>query len=233
MGAPISEALKGKLRNQKKSMDSDLIIDNKNLTKIRIRLLPTGDEVPGKEYLSFYSDHLKKGSPSPVNFGIECLVLNELYRIRNAGTKEQRDFAKSFVSIQREYWLGCIDQASPGTANAVEAHILRGKRTVYEEIMTFMADDEEGENITDPHEGRDVRVAKEGAGKDNTKWTCKVLDRSPVSEDAAYVEAFKAVAANFNPVSHFYKVDLDNYAELYTGLTGNPIPVDYLERLND
>lgn len=232
MPVKISAELRQRLLNQKKAMGSGLLIDNKTLTKARYRILPVvgTDEVPGKEYTSFYCDSIgKKGTTSPQTFGKPCPIMDALNRIRTTGDKDTKDFAKDFVNIQSEYWMGVLDQDDPGTAEHMNIRILRAKKRVYGAIIDAMCDEDDGENITDPIEGRDIRVKKEGSGKD-TEWTVKFLDRGPVSNDQAFVDAFVAAAEKFDPTEKFYAVDWKILGEIYKGLTGeSEIPASYME----
>jgi len=230
MPKKVSAEVLNKLRSQQKEMGGGLIITNKNFTKLRCRILPIAEDAPGKEYIGLYCESLKKGTTSPRTFGNKCPVMDYIDKVKRTGEKDEKEHVKNYVNIQREYWMGVVSQEDRDTreSNAVAIRILCAKRSVYEEIIKFMMDEDDGEDITDPKEGRDIRVKKEGSGMD-TQWTVKFLDREPVSNDEDYVSAFVEAAKGFNVEDHFFKVDYDTLGEIYTNLTGEPIPDEYLE----
>lgn len=229
----VSAALRERLLGQKSKMSSGVIIDNKKLTKARLRILPVQeDEVPGREYISFYCESLDgdtKGTTSPAAFGFSCPILDAIDRIRMTGDKEDKEFAWNFVSVNREYWMGVIDRAMPGTAQKPNVRIFKAKKRLYEQIIDYMIDEDDGEDITDPKTGRDIRVRRKGAGK-TTEWTMKFLDAEPLSDDAEFSEVVQALAASLNVGGYFFAVDWDILEAIYRGLTGeDSIPEEYNE----
>jgi len=232
--AKVSSALMEKLRGQMKSMRSGILIDNKTFTKMRLRLLPTFEDLPGKEYVSLYYVQGQKSTTSPQTYGLPDPVIDLMDAARNAQSKEEQEAINSVARIQREFWLPCFDRADPGTPESLNLRIHRSKRTVYQAIVNYMIDEEDedgGDDITDPVEGRDIRIKKTGE-KLNTEWSVKFLDREPIHDDPEMVEALLKAAKNFDVSRYFFKFDLDVLKEIYLHLTGEPIPDKYLSALS-
>lgn len=233
--AKVSSALRERLLGQKKTMDKGgVLIRNKGFTRGRFRILPLREgELPGVEYISLYSKALKKGTTSPRSFGIPCPVMDALQRIYNEGEKEDRDAASEFIRRETLYWIAVIDREDEGTPDNPNVRILQGKKTVYQQVVDWMLDQDVGEDITDPKEGRDIVVRKEGAGLE-TEWTVvKNNDRSPISEDPEMARAWVELAERFDVRTKFYPIDLDVLAAMYDGLTGEKIPQHYLPAIQE
>lgn len=230
-GKKVSKALRDRLLGQKKGMGSGAIINNKNFTKGRFRLIPVGDDqVPGVEYITLYCDGIgKKGSTSPRAFGLACPICDYRDQVQRQGDKEEKEHLRNSITIQTEYWMGVFDREDMGTSDNPKIRVLRGKRTVYEAIIGYMVDEDDGEDITDPTAGRDVRIRKEGSGTD-TKWTVKFLDREPIMDDDDENEAYAAAALGFDPASSFYEVDWEIISAMYEHITGEEVPDHYLEQ---
>jgi hypothetical protein len=227
----VSAALRERLLGQKQGMSGGRIINNKNFQKGRFRIVPVGDEeVPGKEYLSIYCEAIgKKGTTSPRTFGLACPVLDHRDKVYRTGDKDEKEHVRNIITVQGEYWMGVFDREDMGTAENPNIRILRGKRTVYEAIIAYMVDEDDGEDITDPTAGRDIRVRKEGSGTD-TRWHVKFLDREPISEDDDENEQYAAAAAGFDPATSFFDVDWEVLGSIYEALTGEEVPDHYLEQ---
>lgn len=243
--AKVNAKLRDKLLGQKKQMGKQrTVIDNRDFEKIRFRLLPIqGDELPGVPYYSFYcpslptedenGNKLPKGPTSPKTFGLECLVWNALDDIYQNGTDEDKEFAKKFVSRSTEYWLGGIDRSDEGTVGSPRFHILRGKQSVYSKVVDWLVDEDVGEDITHPSEGRDLLIKKVKTGQRNTdvEWKTEKLDPSPIHHDKAFAEAIVDAAEKFDVTRYFYGVHIAQYERIYEGLTGDSLPEDYKQDL--
>lgn len=229
--AKINPKLRERLLRQKKDMDSGgVLIPNKGFTKARIRLLPIGEDLPGHRYINYYCASLKgdkKSSASPATFGRPCPVEDALDAIRRTGSKEDRDAAWDFVNKNTEYWVPCVARDDEQSAERPRLRIHAAKKSVYEQIQTYFLDDDFGEDISDPEEGRDLLVKKTGQGKSGTKWTCDKLDPTPLHEDPDIAEAILEAAASFDVREKFFAVDFDVLAEIYEGLTGEEMPEHY------
>lgn len=230
MAKKISAALRDKLLQAKSEMGgSGLIISNKNLTKVRLRVLPCGDDIPGKPYYSLYSPALNKGVASPRTFGLPCPVLDAYDNIKRTGSKDEREHAKNVISPQTEYWMAVLDRDDMGTPQSPNVRILCAKKTVFQAVINRMTDEDDGEDVTDPTDGRDMRVRKV-QGEQNP-WKVTWLDRSPLAEDEDDTEAILEAVEGFNVEEKFFKINVAKLQEFYDALTGESIPNEYLETL--
>ncbi len=228
--AKVSAALVAKLKKQVEGMRSGLIISNKAFTKAVLRLLPTQSEVPGHEYLNLYFVAKQASTTSPRTLDLPCPVLDALdAQRRDKVSEEDKKFSRSIVNVQREFWIAVVDRADLGTPDNPRVRIHRAKRDVYQAIVHYMLDEDDGEDITDALDGRDFRVKKTGSGKD-TEWKlAKFFDKTPIAEDDDMVEALVAAAKTFDVPSHFFDCKFDVVEEIYQALTGEVVPDEYKE----
>lgn len=226
--AKVSDALRQRLLNQKKQMSTGIIIDNKAFEKGLFRVLPRGGDVPGVEYISMYCERIKKGSTSPRTFGLKCPVMDYFDSLKTAD-KDVREAAYNTVRTSREYWMAVLDREDMGTTESPNIRILRAKRTVNQAILDRMLDDDDGEDITDLVEGRDIRIKKEGQKLD-TEWKVTILDAKPISDDEEFIAAVQAAAEAFDLTQKFFAVKWDELAEIYTQLTGEEMPESYRDQ---
>ena len=224
----ISSELMEKLKGQVASMRGGVLIDNKTLVKARFRLLPCFDELPGKEYVSVYYVSAKKSTTSPKTWGLPDPIIDILDEARREKSKEEIEAINKVVRVQREYWVPVIDRANPGTPENPNIRIFRAKpKYVYQPIVDAMLDDDDGEDITDPVEGRDIRVKKEGKEL-STEWSVKFLDRTPLHDDKKMLDAIVEAAKTFDVARYFYAVDKALMQQIYMHLTGEDIPEKYM-----
>lgn len=229
--ATVDPALRERLLAQKKRMQGGgMLISNKGFTKMRLRVLPPREgELPGAEYISFYSKSLNKGTTSPASFGFNCPVSDALARINLDDDKGQKDYAKDFVRRSTEYWLPIIDRTDEGTPDNPRLRVLRAKKTVYQPIVDWMVeggDDEKGDDVTHPKEGKDLVVRRTGSGLD-TEWKVDKLDKAPISADKAMAKAWTELSQRFDVKSQFFPIDRAVLEDMYKGLTGESIPDSY------
>ena len=118
-----------------------------------IRIVPTPDGDPFKEF-HFHYNVGQGGFLCPKrNFGDDCPVCNFANKLWNDGTEESKKQAKDLFAKQRFF--------SPVLVRGQESESVKvwgfGKMA-YEKLLTIVLDPDYGD-ITDPSEGRDVKVS--------------------------------------------------------------------------
>ena len=150
-------------------------------TTVRLMAYPDNDGQPFKELMFYYNIGTNRGLLSPYQFGKPDPIQELITKLRDEGSKESYELAKKLYPKMRCY--------APVVVRGEEEKGVRlwafGK-TVYQTLLNYMLDEDYGD-ITDPHEGRDVRVScQKNPGQ---QWaTTDVRPRgkdSPLSEDAA------------------------------------------------
>ncbi len=229
--AKISAKLRERILGERRALESGngVVISNRDITKIRVRILPSRvkDELPGSRFISYYSEALrteKKGSASPESFGRPCPIAAAMDIVNRTGSsKEEKQEAREFANKSTEYWIPVIDRSVEQDPENPTINILAAKKTVYQEILRFMEDEDVGKDITHPDEGCDILIKKTGTGRD-TKWTVAMLEESPLHEDEATQEAILEAAKDFDERSHFFPINEEVLEKLYEGLTGKSMP---------
>ena len=150
-------------------------------TTIRLIAYPNNDGQPFKELMFYYNIGSNPGLLAPYQFDKPDPIQELITKLRDEGTKESYELAKKLYPKMRCY--------APVVVRGEEEKGVRlwafGK-TVYQTLLNYMLDEDYGD-VTDPIEGRDVRVScTKNPGQ---QWaTTDVRPRgkdSPLSEDSS------------------------------------------------
>ena len=150
-------------------------------TTIRLLAYPNNDGQSFKELMFYYNIGNNPGLLAPYQFDKPDPIQELITKLRDEGTKESYELAKKLYPKMRCY--------APVIVRGEEEKGVRlwafGK-TVYQTLLNYMLDEDYGD-ITDPIEGRDVRVScTKNPGQ---QWaTTDVRPRgkdSPLSEDSS------------------------------------------------
>ena len=150
-------------------------------TTVRLIAYPDNDGQPFKELMFYYNIGNNPGLLAPYQFGKADPIQELITKLRDEGSKESYELAKKLYPKMRCY--------APVIVRGEEDKGVRlwafGKQ-VYQTLLNYMLDEDYGD-ITDPSEGRDVRITcTKTPGK---MWaTTDVRPRgkdSPLSEDTS------------------------------------------------
>lgn len=150
-------------------------------TTVRLLAYPNNDGQPFKELMFYYNIGNNPGLLSPYQFDKPDPIQELITKLRDEGSKESYELAKKLYPKMRCY--------APVIVRGEEEKGVRlwafGK-SVYQTLLNYMLDEDYGD-ITDPHEGRDVRIiCTKNPGQ---MWaTTEVRPRgkdSPLSEDSS------------------------------------------------
>jgi len=148
-------------------------------TTVRLLAYPNNDGQPFKELMFYYNIGNNPGLLSPYQFSKPDPIQELITKLRDEGSKESYELAKKLYPKMRCY--------APVIVRGEEDKGVRlwafGK-SVYQTLLNYMLDEDYGD-ITDPLEGRDVRVTcSKNPGQ---QWaTTEVRPRgkdSPLSEN--------------------------------------------------
>lgn len=153
-------------------------------TTVRLIAYPDNDGQPFKELMFYYNIGNNPGLLAPYQFSKADPIQELITKLRDEGSKESYELAKKLYPKMRCY--------APVIVRGEEDKGVRlwafGKQ-VYQTLLNYMLDEDYGD-ITDPNEGRDVRITcTKAPGK---MWaTTDVRPRgkdSPLSEDTAKMQ---------------------------------------------
>ena len=150
-------------------------------TTVRLLAYPNNDGQPFKELMFYYNIGNNPGLLAPYQFDKPDPIQELITKLRDEGSKESYELAKKLYPKMRCY--------APVVVRGEEERGVRlwafGK-TVYQTLLNYMLDEDYGD-ITDPIEGRDVRIScQKNPGQ---QWaTTDERPRgkdSPLSEDSS------------------------------------------------
>lgn len=121
-------------------------------TTVRLLSFPDNDGQPFKELWFYYNIGNNPGLLAPYQFGQPDPIQELINKLRDDGSKESYELAKKLYPKMRSY--------APVVVRGEEDKGVRlwsfGK-TVYQSLLNIMLDEDYGD-ITDPTDGRDVKV---------------------------------------------------------------------------
>lgn len=121
-------------------------------TTVRLLAYPNNDGQPFKELMFYYNIGNNPGLLSPYQFGKPDPIQELITKLRDEGTKESYELAKKLYPKMRCY--------APVVVRGEESKGVRiwsfGKM-VYQSLLNIMLDEDYGD-ITDPLDGRDIKV---------------------------------------------------------------------------
>lgn len=190
--ASISPERRARLdrEKQKNASGNAKYFSMKNTPKAVIRLIPLGDDDDVAHKLTTYylnnkyyvDPEVTLGKPGVINRA--CRALKRLDTIPEAA-----DIAKGIEENRKtRYLMKIIDRANPMDPKWYEA-----PRAIYEPIFKMF--DEDGEDLSHPKEGRDIRVSKTGSGL-GTEYSARPLDKSLLLPTVEERKALRAAAAD-------------------------------------
>ena len=174
-------------------------------TTVRLLSFPDNDGQPFKELWFYYNIGNNPGLLAPHQFGKPDPVQELINKLRDDSSKESYELAKKLYPKMRSY--------APVIVRGEEDRGVRlwafGK-TVYQSLLNIMLDEDYGD-ITDPVEGRDIKVVCTKAP--GRQWaTTEVRPRGRQSKLNADAAAAKAWLADIPDLDELYT--LKSYDEL-------------------
>lgn len=122
-----------------------------------IRILPTQDEDPIKDYYFHYNMGKHSGFLCPKrNFDEDCAVCEFASEMWNNGNDEEKELAKKLFVRQR-FFSAVIEREGENGLKSKEPKIWGYSKTVYEAITGLIMDEDYGD-ITSVTKGHDLKV---------------------------------------------------------------------------
>lgn len=119
---------------------------------VRLIAFPDNDGQPFKEIQWYYNIPGARGFVAPFQFGKKDPVQELISKLREEGSKESYEMAKKLYPSMRTYAAVVVrGQEDEGVK------IWSFGKTVYQKLLSLMLDEDYGD-ITDPLEGRDIKV---------------------------------------------------------------------------
>ena len=163
---------------------------------VRLISFPDNDGQPFKELMFYYNIPNQRGLLAPYQFGNKDPVQELITKLREDGSKESYELAKKLYPKMRCY-----------AAVVVRGEEDRGVqlwgfgKTVYQKLLSIMLDEDYGD-ITDPTDGRDIKVVcTKQPGK---MWAMtEVLPRgrsTPLAKETAQIKEWSSNIPNVDEI---------------------------------
>lgn len=154
MGIDLSK-MQAKLKavTEKPTKKTTVFWSPKEATTYNVRVLPTPDGDPFKEYWFHYDLSKQGGFLCPKkNFGDQCAACDFASKLYREKTEESAKMAKKFLSRQR-FFSAIVVRGEENEGVRVWGY---GK-TAYQDLIGYVLNPDYGD-ITDPEEGRDLTL---------------------------------------------------------------------------
>lgn len=168
----ISEKLRKKLEKRKAELakgsgEYKTIILKSGTT--RLRLLPVG---PDEDFAQEVTQFFINGSSvvSPATFGEPCAIMEMYNELKSSDNESDQELAAEFKPTRRYYAPAIAYTDDKGTEIDGSPKLVILPASVYNSLIDLMLDDENGD-FTDPKEGYDIKIKKEGQGKQGTTYS--------------------------------------------------------------
>lgn len=184
---PKKKSLKQRLQEKKAELKNrnsrSNIFKQKDEGTLRVRVLYPGDgEEFVREITQFWLGKDKGGaSISPASLGKDCALM-EKYQELKEGDEFDKDIAKTLMPKNRYVMPVLIYKDERGKVIDTE---LSGKLMmitggVYQSIIDLYLDEDEWGDMTDPKEGYDIKITREGTGMKDTNYSIQPCKNTPL-----------------------------------------------------
>jgi len=177
----LRERLIKKNKALKKGNSNGKIIFLKEGT-IRVRVLPVGEENEFvKEVTQFYLGNTIKGVFSPSTIGKPCALLEAYNELKN-GDDDEKELAKSLIP-KTKYLLPVLvyeDLKGKKVDKDKSGKMVQLTKGLYQSILDLYLDEDEWGDMTDPKNGYDIKLIREGTGMTDTEYSVQPCKNTPL-----------------------------------------------------
>jgi hypothetical protein len=164
---------------------------------VRLISFPDNDGQPFKELQFYYNIPGARSLLAPFQFGQKDPVQELINKLRDEGSKESYELAKKLYPSMRIY-AACIVRGEEDRG----VQIWGFGKTVYQKLLGMMLDEDYGD-ITDPLEGRDIKVIC--SKQPGQQWAkTEVLPRGKSTALASNNSQIKEWSTNIPDVAAMY-----------------------------
>lgn len=226
------DALLGKLDSLEKS--GGLGSDQLNFWRPKpgrhtIRILPPVGDMEYFFYLvgRHYIDKKPYNCPRVTDMlGDECPICERASELLKRTSKADIAAGKDMLP-RKQYWMNILVRKSGKTTDFEGPFIYTPGVTVFDDITALVRDPDYGDLVTDPMEGIDIRLEREGTGRTDTSYSLypgRYEGPANPDYDGDEEAMWEWLEGNVSDLSQF--VNIPDYDDLVQVLEGTPIEDD-------
>lgn len=123
---------------------------------------------------------------SPSTLGEPCPFMEKFQELKNSKDPDDKELAKKLIPRKRFligasiYKEGSNKEIDP---DRKEVGVIVSQ-SIYQEIVELYLDEEDYGDMTDPDEGYDIKITREGKGKNDTTYACRACSKSRAPKEA-------------------------------------------------
>lgn len=150
--------------------------------EIRFRALPVDPEKePGIEVIQFFLGDKFKGVISPRTIGEPC-PMYEKYEKLKKGDEDDKALAEKFKPGVKFVVAAILkkDKSGKEVDEGRSPGLVQVAKQAYQQMIDLFLDEDEHGDFTDPVDGYDLKMKREGSGKNDTRYTVMNCKPSPL-----------------------------------------------------
>ena len=161
-----------------------LIFPKTGILRVRVKN-PGDDQEIGIEIIQFYLGQELGGVISPATFGESCPFMEKYEELKTSKSSSDKALAGKLVP-KRKYVIGGDIYKDEKGKELDPDKLNRGiliPRGVYQDLTDLYLDEDEWGDMTDPIEGYDIKINRQGSGMTDTSYSVTPCSKKPLPKE--------------------------------------------------
>ncbi len=182
----LKQRLKEKKEELKKKGQRSIIFRQKDEGTLRVRILPVeGENEFVQEAMQFWMGKDGGSVLSPETFGEPCAIYEKFQELKDSSDEADMEIAKK-LTPRNKYLMPVLvyeDQKGKKVDTQNTGKLMQITNGLYQEIIDLYLDEDEWGDMTDPIKGYDLKITREGKGKNDTNYTVQPCKNSKLPKE--------------------------------------------------
>lgn len=184
----LAERMRQKREELKRKASLGFIFKQKEEGTMRVRILPTGEDNDFMyEMVYFWLGNELGSLVSPSSFGEPCALTELYHKLKASKDEADKDLAKKL--IPRPMYLVPVlvykDDKGKKIDTDKSGKLLQIPRSLFQQIIDYYLDEDEWGDMTDPKNGYDLKITREGTGIKDTRYSVQPCKNTPIPKEYA------------------------------------------------
>lgn len=181
----LKQRMKEKKEELKRKSSNSSILRQKEEGTMRVRILPVGEDTEFVfEITQFWLGKDVGSCISPVTLGEPCAIMEKYTELKESGDESDKEIAKKLMPKRRYVIPVLVYKDDKGkTVNTEDSgKLLQVTGGLYQSIIDLYLDEDEWGDMTDPKEGYDLKITREGLGMTDTEYSVQPCKNTPINK---------------------------------------------------
>lgn len=182
----LKERVEAKRAELKKKGSRSSILRQKEEGTIRIRIMKVEDDGDfWHDLITFWLNKDLGDIKSPATFGDHCPAMDKFQELRDSDDEEDIEFSKK-LSPRTKHLIPVVwykDDKGKKVDKDNSGKLLQIPNRVLQEITSLYLDEDEWGDMTDPKNGYDLKITREGKGQFDTTYSIQPCKNTPIPKE--------------------------------------------------